>query len=181
MGNRSRKWLGDEQARKTWLGLNLLGPLLLPATVSAATHELGEHESQYPLDERLAMAAGAVGRSLIEQIPTYQGFRGIDSLITSPALGASTASLLGGVARLAIPASSLFGTVERMTDALKRDPRGVWEGMLSVLPGVAQTIQPQQDVLGRDIPNDNGGVNVLLPRLTTERTNAVLMTARSAA
>ena len=163
-----------EKAQTSWVGMNMLGPLMIPAMVAAAAHTIGEDSVEMDPMERTAIASMAVGRSLIETIPTYQGVRGLNAAFNSVDPGSVATNLVGGLARLAIPFSTLIGTVERMSDDFRRSPKNLIESVMSVVPILAKSVNPAQDVLGRDVPNENSGFGALLPRVTSERDHPVI-------
>lgn len=160
------------EAEERWYTAGLLGPLLWPAMLAAATQKVTSDPSGEPVEKQVAMAAGAVGRALLDQIPMFQGYRRVNELLSDP-VGAGV-DYIGGLARGAIPAATLLATVERMTDTLKRKPEGVYETILAQIPVAGQNVRTAQDVLGRDVAQDNSGLLALLPRSSLERVHPVI-------
>lgn len=159
-----------EEASKRWYTSNLLGPLLAPAMLAAAARKGLVEKSEYPVEQQIEAAAGAIGQSLINQIPVFQGYRAVNQLLSAE----GAVDFIANFARLGIPASTAFKTAENWSDLLRRDPQGIWETLTAQIPGAAQNLRPAVDVLGRDIPNDNSGPNALLPKSSVERPHPVI-------
>lgn len=162
---------GDE-AKDRWVTAALLGPLVWPAMLAASVRKATDDPSSQPAEEQVAMAAAAMGRTLLDQIPLFQGFKRVNDLLSDPT-GAGV-DYVSNLARGVIPAVTMLATAERFVDTLKRDPDGVYETLLAQVPGAATNVKTQQDVLGRDVPQDNSGWGALLPRSTIEREHPVI-------
>lgn len=171
LGPLFRAMYGPE-AENRWVTAALLGPLVWPAMLAASLRKVTNEPSSQPTEEQVAMAAAAIGKTLMDQIPVFQGFKNLNNLLSDP-VGAG-ADYIGNLTRGAIPAVTLWATAERFADEFKRNPDGIYETLLAQIPGLAQKVKTQQDVLGRDVPQDNSGFGALLPRSTLEREHPVI-------
>lgn len=160
-----------KDAEKRWVDASWLGPLLYPALVSAAAHRVATERSDYAIEEQIQMAAVAAGKTVLDQIPLFQGFKTINNAFQ---LDEAAAGIAEKLSRPAIPMVSLIQMVTTMSDGLRRKPEDLLQTLQAVFPGLSGNVPAATDVTGAEITNENTGFGVFLPRSRVERSSPVL-------
>lgn len=154
-----------DKADKTWVSGTMLGPLLFPALMASATYEVTSQGENLTADKAL-IAAGNAGNTILNTLPLFQSYAGINNILSSPSVDTVNRFLVN-LAKPLIPMESGLSMVERMMDGLRREPKTFLEGLQALIPGAAESIRPVRDVLGRPVPVAQGPAG-LLPKSTVE-------------
>jgi len=102
--------------------------------------------------EAIAVAVGGAGKSLVEQT-FLRGIESLTNVLTDPDRSAEL--FFSNLAGSLVP--TLVADIARATDTTER--RAQWEErILNRLPGARETLEPQIDVLGQDLPRYGGNV-----------------------
>jgi len=155
-----------------WVSYANWGPMAIPLSLAAAMHE-GEGKTTpaylYDVFER--------GANVLTEQSYLQGVGAIFKAM-DPTRGSTFGeqSLEQFLATL-VPYGAAINTAAQATDPLMRvNERGDITGALAArIPGLRETVPPQQDVLGRPVPNPQEGLAAVQPlRTSPERPDPVL-------
>ena len=131
-----------------WMDYRTLGPLAFPFVVAAAFHDAYTREKKIPDSQRISEAAGALGKSIVDQT-FFKGLSDLVEAIENP--GRAGGNLVGNVAGGFVPLSGLARNIAQSQDPYVRDPQGIYERIIKDLPLVSGRVPARVGALGEDL------------------------------